>query len=66
MDWLLIELQNKYSRQLTAFHFVPYDDYRPHSDVGCWCKPEQDETGVYVHRSMDGREAFETGERLVS
>lgn len=50
-------------------HVVPVNDLRPHStdsDVTCWCKPTEDEPGVIVHNSMDGREHFETGERKPS
>jgi hypothetical protein len=49
-------------------HVVPIDDLREHSsdsDVPCWCRPEDDD-GVIVHNSMDGREKFETGERKLS
>jgi hypothetical protein len=41
-------------------------DLREHEVNGsCWCKPTLDE-GVWLHHSMDGREAFETGERQPS
>jgi hypothetical protein len=33
--------------------------------VRCWCRPEDDD-GVIVHNSMDGREKYETGERKAS
>lgn len=49
-------------------HVVPVNDLREHStdsDKACWCKPRE-EDGVIVHNSMDGREAFETGERKLS
>jgi hypothetical protein len=49
-------------------HVVPIDDLREHStdsDKPCWCHPEE-EDGVIVHNSMDGREKFETGERKMS
>ncbi len=48
------------------YHVVPVNDLREHScDVSkpCWCNPEVSEDGVVVHNSMDGREAYETGER---
>lgn len=51
------------------WHVVPIDDLREHEDSAqCWCRPSEDdeEPGVWVHRAMDGREAFETGERRVS
>jgi hypothetical protein len=45
---------------------VPLHDLREHEVNGsCWCKPTLDE-GVWLHHSMDGREAFETGERQPS
>lgn len=50
------------------YHVVPLMDLREHitdSDKPCWCHPREDE-GVIVHNSMDGREAFETGERKPS
>lgn len=51
------------------YHVLPMGDLREHeSSTTCWCKPVEldDAPGVYVHTSMDGREAFETGERLPS
>jgi hypothetical protein len=54
---------------MDKYHVVPIDDLREHStdsDKPCWCKPEEEEDGVIVHNSMDGREKFETGERKMS
>lgn len=49
------------------FHVIPVNDLREHStDKPCWCRPKEDEHGVIVHNSMDGREKFETGERKLS
>lgn len=51
------------------YHVVPRDDYREHvvdRDKPCWCRPVENDDGVIVHNSMDGREAFETGERKLS
>lgn len=49
-----------------GWHVYPVNDLREHDLNGnCWCKPTLDE-GVWLHHSMDGREAFETGERLPS
>lgn len=49
-----------------CWHVVPLNDLREHVTNGsCWCRPTLDE-GVWLHHSMDGREAFETGERLPS
>ena len=51
----------------TDLHVVPCDDLRPHQDTeACWCCPSEDEVGVWVHHAMDGREAFESGERMPS
>lgn len=51
-------------------HVVPVDDLREHdSNKECWCKPQLDPTdtgGLWVHNAMDGREQFETGERMPS
>jgi hypothetical protein len=49
-----------------CFHIVPLDDWREHElRLACWCHPVWDE-GVVVHHSMDGREAYERGERQLS
>ena len=50
-------------------HVVPTNDLREHeSSVSCWCSPTPDESepNVYIHHSMDGREAFEEGERKLN
>ncbi|MGA0608834.1 hypothetical protein [Caldimonas sp. KR1-144] len=50
-------------------HVVPLGDLREHdANMRCWCKPTQDaeEPALFVHHAMDGREAFETGERKPS
>jgi hypothetical protein len=50
-------------------HVIPCGDLREHeASVECFCHPTQDdeEPRLYVHHSLDGREAFESGERLVS
>lgn len=47
-------------------HNVPVNDIRTHLDSECPCRPEQNEDMFWNHNSFDGREAFETGERLVS
>jgi hypothetical protein len=49
-----------------GWHIVPLNDLRKHQENGsCFCKPTLDD-GVWLHHSMDGREAFETGERQPS
>lgn len=51
-------------------HVVPLNDLREHDLNGsCWCKPTLDNTEaspIWIHHAMDGREAFETGERKPS
>ncbi len=47
-------------------HIYPTDDIRDHiihnwPKLGCWCDPEVIEYQV-VHRSMDLREEYESGE----
>lgn len=51
------------------WHVLPVNDLRDHDkSASCWCKPValEDEPRVIVHNAMDGREAFETGERKPS
>lgn len=50
-------------------HVIPLNDLREHvANPGCWCRPTQcdDQPLVWLHHSMDGREAFEEGRRRVS
>jgi len=52
-----------------TYHVIPMGDLRDHeATTTCWCKPVEDgdQPGLFVHTSMDGREAFETGERKPS
>jgi hypothetical protein len=46
-------------------HVYPLDDLRGHSTRDCWCPPVDDE-GLVIHKSLDGREFYETGERKAS
>lgn len=59
-----------YTSELDAFiHVAPLDDLRPHVlSTECWCRPlfDDEEDTLLNHNSMDGREAFERGERLPS
>lgn len=56
------------------YHVYPVSDLREHDTTcvkvsRCWCNPVlqiEDEGVIIVHNSMDGREAFETGERKPS
>lgn len=63
MSWAVVQIRYEYGRR---HHVVPIDDLREHESDGCWCRPEDDEDGFTVHNSMDGREAFENGQRKPS
>jgi hypothetical protein len=48
-DWAVSELDEQ-------VHVWPLDDTCSHDlSPMCWCEPQEDE-GVWVHNSMDGRE----------
>jgi len=49
----------------TRMHVIPVNDLREHeASADCWCKPTPDEDhDFFVHHSLDGREAYETGEK---
>lgn len=54
-----------------AWEIVPKWDLRDHycgnGAPPCWCEPEANfDQHVIVHHAMDGRTAFEAGERKVS
>jgi hypothetical protein len=51
-------------------HVMPLEDLRPHGPVRhCWCRPEDGEVDGYgqvvIHKSLDGRERYESGELLL-
>jgi hypothetical protein len=50
------------------FHVYPLGDLREHvKSSECWCKPNNDrDENIFEHNALDGREAFETGERKPS
>lgn len=48
-----------------ALHCIPVDDWFDHFAEHCVCRPEL-RGDMHVHHSFDGREKFETGERLPS
>lgn len=51
------------------YHVWPMEDLREHvQSTRCWCRPTQDaqDLRVWVHRSMDGRELYESGKRRMS
>ncbi len=57
------------SCQPERIHVIPAGDLREHvGALHCWCHPTQveDMPAVWEHTSMDGREAFESGERRLS
>ena len=45
----------------SRWHVIPVGDLHEHEPLPtCWCKPTPDEDhDVFVHHSLDGREAFE-------
>jgi hypothetical protein len=50
---------------VTANHVYPVDDLRDHEPENCWCGPYEDH-GLVIHKSLDGRELYERGERKLS
>jgi hypothetical protein len=59
--WVLVQVPGE-------IHVAPVDDLRPHDlNPKCWCRPVEDteEPDMWTHNSLDGREAYETGERLM-
>ena len=61
--------RRKHSRVIPpegVWHIVPVNDTRDHETDGldCWCNPDYDEwEGLITHNALDGREAYETGQR---
>lgn len=55
---------------MSTVHVLPVDDLREHEETAeCWCSPRLEYAGVgevVIHNSMDGRELYERGERLLS
>ncbi len=50
---------------MSTWHVLPIADLREHeASPTCWCHPVEDtETeDLYLHNSLDGREAYERGE----
>lgn len=75
MTWGVYDVEDDANGMQLGVHVVPDDDLREHACTPeCWCRPwrsvEDDDmqspTSLFMHRSMDGREAFETGERVPS
>lgn len=68
MTWVVVQVDTPGS-PFAHYHVIPEDDLREHIDSeSCWCKPTEDAQEAYVihHHSLDGREAFETGDRKPS
>src|SRR3984957_19942660 len=51
--------------KLVRNHVMPVNDLREHSLTDCWCDPYDDD-GITVHKSLDGRELYQSGERQVA
>ena len=64
MTWHLLNLELE-GRNST--HAVPHEDLRDHEldHAGqCWCRPNvEEDIGLVLHNSLDGREAYEIGAR---
>ena len=45
-------------------HLIPDDDLKEHTMELklCWCRPNKNEDGLYIHNSMDRRELYEESE----
>ena len=68
MSWLCCPSQYL-SAGVIVVHVIPLDDLKEHEqDICCWCTPtcSARDKDVIVHNAADGREQFETGERLMS
>lgn len=63
--WELYELSNE-----RECHIVPECDLKIHNhNRNCWCNPVSEyESNIelLIHKSADGREEFETGQRKMS
>lgn len=64
----MVERERVAHQEVDQYHVVPSDDIKEHILKGknCWCRPEMNEDGVFIHNSADGREDFETGKRRLS
>ena len=59
------EYGRPFTWKLVRNHVMPVNDLREHSLTDCWCDPFDDE-GITVHKSLDGRELYQSGEKQVS
>ena len=51
--------------KILEFHLIPLDDLKDHEPDfkgACWCRPIQNEEGLWVHNSVDRREDYEDAE----
>lgn len=70
MTWGIYETMYPFTGVVESIDVVPDEDLKPHvMGMKCWCKPcaidEDDQEWItqVCHNSLDGREAYETGER---
>lgn len=67
-----IEVVPPFVDEASVCHVTPLNDLRDHEHNSrgiCWCRPHidcQDSGWLVIHRSTDGREAYESGDRLPS
>lgn len=62
IHWLLLEAEH---RGVSSQHIVPAHDLKPHYlHQHCWCQPieEADTPDAWVHKAMDQRDRYESGE----
>lgn len=63
LGWVMLQLERHPIG--CEFHIIPVGDLREHESDECWCRPAEDEEepGLWNHNALDGREAYERGER---
>ena len=59
------EYGRPFTWKLVRNHVMPVNDLREHSFTDCSCDPYDDD-GITVHKSLDGRELYQSGEKQVS
>ena len=63
-------ISTKETMGMNIIHVLPVNDLREHEEkTECWCSPQHEYVGageVVIHNSMDGRELYERGERLLN